>query len=92
MATLHFDTDQGRTTRSQIQTAQGDISQNLQTLRTNVSSLIGSAWIAPAADQFNEQFEQWAGQLQPLLDQLEDLGQRLDTEITQWEDTAQNLG
>lgn len=88
MAELRFNTDEGRTTRQAMVTAHQDISQNMSTLRASIGGLVGSEWIAPGANQFNDEFTQWATQIDPLLSELEALSTRLESEIQQWEETA----
>lgn len=91
MATLHFDTDAGRMTATTITTSKGNIETELANLRNRMSGMIGTEWIAPAATQFQSEFETWAGQLTQTLQALETLRMRLDQEIAEWEAAAQGF-
>ena len=91
MATLHFDTDAGRMTAQTITTSKGNIETELTNLRNRMNSMVGAEWIAPAANQFQGEFENWANQLTQTLQALETLRTRLDQEIAEWEAAAQNV-
>jgi WXG100 family type VII secretion target len=92
MATLHFDTDAGRMTAQTLTASKSNIETELNNLRNRVSSMVGSEWISPAANQFQSEFETWSGQLTQTLQSLESLRIRLDQEIVEWEAAAQALG
>lgn len=91
MTTLHFDTDAGRMTAQTITTCKGNIEMELTNLRNRMNSMVGAEWIAPAANQFQGEFESWAGQLAQTLQALETLRVRLDQEIAEWEAAAQGM-
>ena len=92
MATLHFDTDAGRMTAQTITASKSTIEAELANLRNRVNSMVGAEWISTAANQFQGEFETWAGQLTQTLQALEALRVRLDQEIVEWEAAAQALG
>ncbi len=91
MATLHFDTDAGRSTSTQIRNACNDLNQQMNTLSQRVNSMVGSEWIGNSANQFQGEYQNWSQQLQNCIQQLEGLQQRLDREIADWEQAAQTL-
>lgn len=92
MATLHFETDAGRSTVSQINASNNELQGQLNTLTQRVNSMVGSEWIGRSATQFQGEFQTWAQQLQQVMQNLETLRQRLETEIAEWEaaDSALN--
>lgn len=88
MATLHFNTDAGRETISAMATASGNIENELTTLKSRVSSLVGSEWQGQSSQQFQDEFTTWANQLHSFLETLSTLQGRLNTEIQNWEAIA----
>lgn len=88
MADLKFDTGQGRDTVAKLSTCASNLEQELNTAKASVDGLVGSAWVAPAANQFQQQFEEFAGQVRQTIEHLHSLQQRLNSEIDQWEATG----
>lgn len=91
MATLHFDTDAGRATVSQLSTSSNELQSQLNILAQRVNSMVGSEWIGNSATQFQSEFQSWAQQLQQVMQNLDTLRQRLETEIADWEQAASAL-
>lgn len=91
MATLRFDTDAGRQASQMIGTSCQTLQTELNNLRNRISSMVGGEWQGASAQQFQGEFENWSGQLRNCLSTLEQLQQRLDREIVEWEQTASNL-
>lgn len=91
MATLHFDTDAGRSTVSQITVSTNELQGQLNTLSQRINSMVGSEWIGNSASQFQSEFQNWAQQLQQVTQNLETLRQRLEIEISEWEQAASAL-
>ena len=87
---LRFDTEQGRETAATLMRCAGNIQSELGTASSSAETLAG-AWEAPAANQFQEQFQSWSGQVRQAIETLEALKARLDQEIEQWETTAANM-
>ena len=88
MSQLTFNTDEGRSTSNLISTSCSNLGTELTSLRNNINSLVGSAWIGQSATQFQGEFEQWANTLQNVINELETMKGRLEMEISQWEETA----
>ena len=91
MATLHFDTDAGRSTVSQLNVSSNELQSQLNTLSQRVNGMVGSEWIGNSANQFQSEFQNWSQQLQQVMQNLETLRQRLETEIADWEQEASAL-
>ena len=91
MATLHFETDAGRSTVSQINVSTNELQSQLNTLGQRINSMVGSEWIGNSANQFQSEFQNWSQQLQQVMQNLETLRQRLETEIADWEQAASAL-
>lgn len=92
MATLHFDTDAGRSTVSQLNVSANELQSELSRLTQRVNSMVGSEWIGNSATQFQSEFQNWSQQLNQVMQNLETLRQRLETEIADWEQAAATLG
>lgn len=88
---LRFDTDQGEATLSLLRSCSANIEAELSRARTSAEELVPGAWEAPAAVQFQAQFEAWSGMVSQSLEQLEALNGKLRHEIDEWIRTAQNL-
>lgn len=92
MTTLHFNTDAGRQTANALGTARGNIEGELTNIQNRINSLIGADWQGQSASQFQSEFETWANQLRNQLETLTNLQNRLNSEITNWETVASQLG
>lgn len=88
MATLHMDVDTCTSTQSNIMSAKEQLAQQVATLEQAVNGMVGTAWIAPGATTFQSDFQAWRGTMNQLLEQLNTLGTRLQTEIVQWNEAA----
>ena len=91
MTTLHMDVESVRNTRSNLQSVHDEMSSQLSSLASSVQGVVGSAWQGNSANEFNSEFEQWRTSVNQILEQLSVLGQRLDSEITEWETMASKL-
>lgn len=92
MATLHMDTDQVRATKSKIQEAYGAMTQSMSDTNNLVNSTVGAAWQGGSATEFQSQFESIRSQITPKLEELQELANKLETEIAQWETMSQRMG
>lgn len=90
MAQLMFDTDQGRTTLNEFQACISNLEGELNKSQSSCNTLMG-VWKAPAANQFEGEFQQCAQGLQQMMQMLQDVCQRLDREIQEWEAAAQGF-
>ena len=91
MATLHMEVESARSTYSSLTTVQGNLTSELGTLTSSVQGLVGTAWMGNSANEFSSEFEQWRTSMNSLLEHLSTLGQRLNNEISEWENMAANL-
>jgi len=89
MATLHFNTDLGRETSSRLGQCIAALEEELNSAHSSVNNLAGE-WTAEGSTAFQSEFQDWVGQIRGNIDRLQDLQQRLDREIIQWETTAQS--
>lgn len=92
MATLRFDTDSGRQTASTISAGGNNMRTELSTLQNRVNAMVGAEWQGNSAMQFQNEFQSWCQQLQTVLNSLDELKMKLDSEIAEWEAAAQSLG
>ncbi|MCL4868728.1 MAG: WXG100 family type VII secretion target [Anaerolineae bacterium] len=91
MATLRFDTDAGRMTAGTITTTCQNLQSEMTSLSNRINSMVGSEWIGNSANQFQSEFQTWSEQLRSCVTNLETLRQRLEREITEWEQAAATL-
>jgi len=80
-----------RSAVSTMRNALAQMEQQVNILGNTVSSVIGSAWIAPSANEFHASFQEWAASSKFLFEQLDMLSQRLNVEIAQFEQTGAKL-
>ena len=92
MAQLHMEVDTCTQNSQKIQQTKEDIERQEQTMSTMIQQMVGSTWIAPAANGFLSDYQQWEQQAKASLQALMDLKQRLDTEIAQWIETGSKIG
>jgi uncharacterized protein YukE len=91
MAQLHMEVDACQQNSQRIQQTKEQVETQWQAQTAMVNSMVGSTWVAPAADQFLNDYQQWEQAEKAQLQKLMDLKQRLDTEIVQWIDTGSKL-
>lgn len=84
MAVLHMDQDACRTVNSSIISAKDAINDSVTQLYSQVDGMVGSTWIAPAADTFRGDIDTWRSQMIAALDQIQALSDRFRTEIENW--------
>jgi len=92
MATLLMDVDT-------VQAAQAKMLQNKETMLSELTALtsqinqtVGTAWQGNSATEFQQQYDALRNQITQQLDALEQLAQALQSEITQWNETASRMG
>ena len=92
MPTLHMDSESVRATQTKMVQGKEAMLGELTSLTNQISSTVGSAWVGESANEFQQQFETLRSQITQQFDTLEQLSQSLQTEITQWEETAARMG
>lgn len=92
MTTLHMDVPQVQTTRSKIQETHDNMTQLLSDVANTVNQTVGGPWVGNSATEFQGEFESLRGQVTTTLEQMQELANRLQSEIAQWEDMAARLG
>lgn len=91
MAQLHMDVESVRSTQANIVNVKSQLNDQVTSLASSVDSMIGSSWIAPGANQFQSEFQNWRNAMMQALEQLEQLSNRLAVEANEWEATGQNV-
>jgi len=91
MATIHMEVESCRNTSTALGNAKASMEEQINTLTSTVSSTVGSAWIAPSANEFQSAYQEWANSMKQIMEQLATLQQRLNAEITEFEQTAAKL-
>jgi len=90
MATLHMEVETARSTQNTINSTSQNLSSMLQSMTSSVNGL-QPAWMGNSATEFFGLYDQWRSQMTQVLDQLNQMNQRLGTEINEWEQMASKL-
>ena len=90
MATLSMETDTARSTQTNLTNTHGQLTSMLQSMSSSVSGL-QPAWVGNSASEFYGVYDQWKSQMNSLLEQLQTLSQRLNSEIQEWESMSSKL-
>lgn len=88
MALLRMDVDACRQTAANLQTTGGLMEASTSALTNTINSMVGTAWIAPGASEFNANFQQWQTGVQQMLTILKEMSTALETEVQEWEQVA----
>lgn len=91
MATIHMDVESCQSTANAIANAKSSMEEQVNSLGGIISSTVGSAWIAPSANEFQSAYQEWSSAMKQLMEQLASLQQRLTSEIAEFEQTASKL-
>lgn len=92
MATLHMDIEAVQGTLSKIRAEREAMINELSTVTNQVNQTVGTSWVGNSATEFQQSYEQLRSQITQQMEALEQLAQNLQTEITQWQETAARLG
>ena len=92
MATLHMDVESVQSAQSKMVSEKETMLSELQNLTSQINQTVGSAWIGNSANEFQQTYESLRSQITQQLDQLGQLAQQLQSEITQWQDVASRMG
>lgn len=91
MATIHMEVDSCRSTAAAIGNTKATLEEQVNSLAQNINGVVGSAWIAPSASEFQSAYQEWSGTMKSLLEQLASLQSRLNAEIADFEQAASKL-
>jgi WXG100 family type VII secretion target len=90
MATLHMEVETARGTQNSMTNTQAQLTSMLQSMTSSVNGL-QPAWLGNSATEFFGEYEQWKSSMTTLLENLQLLSTRLNSEITEWETMASKL-
>lgn len=90
MAILHMETQIARDTQKTITNMQQEIQANHQSISNAVANLQPN-WMGNSASQFFQEYEQWNSAMSKMIEELANMGTRLQTEISEWEQAAARL-
>jgi WXG100 family type VII secretion target len=90
MATLHMDVETARSAQSNMTNTHQQLTSLLQTMTSTVNGL-QPAWMGNSATEFLGLYDQWKSSMNTLLDNLNTMSTRLQTEINEWEQMASKL-
>lgn len=92
MAILHMDVESVQATQAKMLSQKENLLNELTGITNQLNQTIGSAWIGNSANEFQQSYETWRGQITQQLETLGQLAQALQTEIGEWQDMASRLG
>jgi WXG100 family type VII secretion target len=90
MTTLHMEVESARSTQSTMNNTSQQLTSLVQGMTSSVNSL-QPAWMGNSATEFFGLYDQWRSQTTTLLDQLNQMNQRLLGEINEWEQMSSKL-
>ncbi|RPJ27122.1 MAG: WXG100 family type VII secretion target [Chloroflexi bacterium] len=90
MTTLHMEVETARNTQNTMNNTSQQLTSMVQGMTSSVNGL-QPAWMGNSATEFFGVYDQWRGQMTQLLDQLNQMNQKLSTEINEWEQMASKL-
>jgi len=88
MATIHMEVEACQSVQNTMGQAKGDLEQRAREVLSQVDSMIGSTYIAPGAEQLKGEVDTWHGKMTQLLEELQELTNRLNREIVQFIETG----
>lgn len=91
MTTLHMDVESTRSTQTNIVSTHEQIQSTITSMTSAVQGMVGSTWIGNSATEFLGEFDQWRSTMNQMLENLNILAQRLQSEIAEWEAMAAKL-
>lgn len=91
MAILHMDVESCRSTAAALDTTQGQMEATTTALLSAINNMVGTAWIAPGANQYQASFQQWQTGIANLLENLKAMGTSLEAEIQEWEQVSSSF-
>ncbi len=74
-----------------IRASRQELESKLQSITAQASSTVGSAWIAPGALTFENEFQSWVNQLKVRLDELDYLANQINAEADEYDRVASAL-
>jgi WXG100 family type VII secretion target len=90
MTTLHMEVETARNTQNSMNNTSQQLTSMVQSMTSSVNGL-QPAWMGNSATEFFGLYDQWRSQMTSLLDQLNQMNQRLAGEINEWEQMASKL-
>lgn len=90
MATLHMEVETARSTYNSMNNTYQQLTSLMQSMTSSVNGL-QPAWMGNSATEFFGLYDQWRGSTTQLLDQLNQMQARLQSEINEWEQMASKL-
>jgi WXG100 family type VII secretion target len=90
MATLHMEVETARSTQNTMTNTHAQLTSMVQSMNNAVNGL-QPAWLGNSATEFFGEYDQWRGTTTQLLEALNTLTTRLNSEISEWESMASRL-
>lgn len=90
MATLHMEVETARSTQNTMTNTHAQLTSMVQSMNNAVNGM-QPAWLGNSATEFFGEYDQWRSTTQQLLEALNTLTTRLNSEISEWEAMASKL-
>jgi WXG100 family type VII secretion target len=90
MATLHMEVETARNAQSNMANTYQQLTSLLQSMTSTVNGL-QPAWMGNSATEFFGLYDQWRGNMNTTLENLNNMATRLQGEINEWESMASKL-
>jgi WXG100 family type VII secretion target len=85
-----MEVETARGTQNSMTNTQAQLTSMLQSMTSSVNGL-QPAWLGNSATEFFGEYEQWKSSMTTLLENLQLLSTRLNSEISEWETMASKL-
>jgi uncharacterized protein YukE len=89
---LHMNVDACNQVNAKFDQFINETKTNMNTQKSTMDGMVGTDWVAPAANQFKSDFDQLNQNMVQLLDNMNQLMQNFKNEINQWVDTGGQMG
>ncbi|MGH8907525.1 MAG: WXG100 family type VII secretion target [Egibacteraceae bacterium] len=91
MAIIKVTSDQLRSVSNQLRTGSDDVSQQLQSMESQVKALVDADWEGAASDSFRDLWDQWHTGARQVKEALDGISQQLGTAAQTYQDTEDQL-
>jgi len=88
MPEVLMDTEETQAHIDKVNESVSEIYEILHQILTKVNAIIPEEWESPSANEFLEGLSDHINRFDPKLEEITELNQRLEKEITQWSETA----
>lgn len=91
MAMIKVTSDQLRSVSQDLRSGSEEVSQRLESMRSQVQGLVDADWQGAASDSFRDMYEQWNQGARQVKEALDGISQMLGTAAQTYQDTEEAL-